>query len=225
MEGGFFGTWNMFHVQNNNGKSRVRTHINIVSWNPCSLAEEGRMEQIDMTFKNTDIVILTGTGRKAMLDLPAWQQQMTDHKVHLVGWNKKEDFSNKSAGVAIMLGKKLFRGSHTLRYDVGPQCLAGRVLSIRAKGPRYDFTIVAAYFPPKGSMPKGKWKKAADMILGWLAKQLREAPHSCTLIVGLDLNDEVGFRKDAQGPHETTGEAVGTPFARPEGMWGRSSGS
>ena len=197
-----------------------RSHINVVSWNPCSLAEEGRMEEIDQEFRNTDIVILTGTGRKAMLDLPSWQQQLPHHKVHHVGWSRKEEYSNKSAGVAIMLGKRLFRGSHTLRYDLGPQCLAGRALSIRAKGPTYDYMIVAAYFPPQGSMPKGKWRKAVDLLLTWVAKQLREAPHRCTPIIGLDLNDEMGLTRDAHGLHETTSGSVGTPFRRPEAYVG-----
>ena len=117
------------------------------------------MEEIGIAFKNIDIVIPTGTRRKAMLDLPAWQQQLSTHRVHHVRWSKKEDFSNKSAGVAIMLGKRMFRGSHTLRYDVGPPSLAGRVLSSRAKGPQYDFMIIAASFHRRDPCPRGSGRR------------------------------------------------------------------
>eukprot|EP00972_Heterocapsa_arctica_P066973 9883758-Heterocapsa_arctica.AAC.1 len=49
---------------------------------------------------------------------------------------------------------------------------------------------------------------------------LRAAPHRCTPILGLVLNDEMGWMKDEQGQHNTVGDAVGSQFGRAEAYAG-----
>eukprot|EP00972_Heterocapsa_arctica_P075768 11174973-Heterocapsa_arctica.AAC.1 len=77
--------------------------------------------------------------------------------------------------------------------------------------------IIAAYCPPPGSLPRGLWTKAVDSIMGWITMQLQAAPHRCTPILGLDLNDEMGWMKDEQGQHKT-GRCCGEPIWKSRGI-------
>eukprot|EP00972_Heterocapsa_arctica_P064042 9448926-Heterocapsa_arctica.AAC.1 len=126
--------------------------------------------------------------------------------------------SNKSAGVSILVRRSLIKGKHLNVLDSGPPEIAGRVLATRWKGPTFDYTIMAMYFPPKGATMSTKdWRKCVDLMIGWARQQLQRAPHRSTPIIGVDLNDEMGAAKEGVGLEDLRSTAVGRPGGRAEG--------
>ena len=58
----------------------------LVCWNPLSLKEEGRLDDISAEFSKAAVIILNGTGRKSAPDLPCWRQGTVNNRATFVGW-------------------------------------------------------------------------------------------------------------------------------------------
>ena len=100
-----------------------------------------------IVLKRTGIVLLPGTQVKAERALPYWVQSLHHHWAVQAGF--LSGLSNKSAGCAVLLRKRVFAQKHIAVIDCMKGELAGRSLTVRIKSGRFDFHVGVAYYPPR----------------------------------------------------------------------------
>ncbi len=122
----------------------------ILGWNPLSLRQESRREEVSEELANFDIVLLVGTRVRATPDTPITVQTMPKHWGLVAGWDpKKAGGVGRAAGVEIWF-KKSKVPRHCLHHVI-PGPAAGRTLEVRIISGRFDLTLFALYYPPKAS--------------------------------------------------------------------------
>lgn len=149
--------------------SRAAPRISVVvTYNPCSLTEPARELEISRRLRHADLLFLTGIGRKAPRDLPSWRVPHRHHWALHRGWEPRQPFANKSAGVAILLNVHIFRLAQMVYVDIGPVEFGGRVLATRFKSPRHNLFLCAMYWPARSPPPPTGISSAA-CAPGWTA--------------------------------------------------------
>ena len=120
--------------------------IKVIGYNPLSMNCEDRVLDIMEEMQTFDIVLVAGTGKKAILG------EGTHNKVHKGATMFSSGYevsmhSNKSCGTAIMIGKRLPKARfHPI--DVAPAPITGREMAMIISSRWADFTAIVAYFPP-----------------------------------------------------------------------------
>ena len=144
----------------------LHMHIELVTYNPLSLARAYRLEHIVHEL-SADILFLTGTGLKQLEGTySTWP--LNGHRVISWGYDGRQPYSNRSAGVAIVVGPRLAEAGIV---DIAwpSSCIQGRAGTIRLKSPSIDITATVAYPPPipTKAAEKAKALPAAKLTAQW----------------------------------------------------------
>jgi hypothetical protein len=101
------------------------------------------------------------------------------------GW-KPTVWSNKSAGIAILVSHALSKGV-VCTYEP-PAKLAGRVGALRIRTSTQDLSIFSVYAPPPSTLHHATHSKLIDALHAWIGDTISRAPvRTCPIIMG-DLN-------------------------------------
>ena len=118
-------------------------------YNPLSLVNYDRIHDISEVMSHVDILVLTGTQQRAPDRQRPHDTYETAHH-HVISWgHRPTKYSNRSAGVAILLSHRRFKKHQVTQVMDPPPELAGRVAAIRLKQGSLDFTVIVAYSPPR----------------------------------------------------------------------------
>lgn len=182
--------------------------LRVISYNTMSLRAVGRVPEVLGELGHVDVLVMQGTRLQA--DQGGYEVRTIEddkEKRHLVvdfGY-KRGEFTNRSAGVTMVLGRR-FRRAHVVRIASPPPQLAGRGGLVRLRQPDADVTVVGLYFPPRppehGQLRQ--WRRAIDSLVGWLQEMLESTPARSMPILAMDLNsglqyDEAGAELEVNG--------------------------
>jgi exonuclease III len=157
-----------------------------VSFNPMSLVQSCRKEDIHQYYKDSaDVIALQGTRERQRDESHSHSLYHLDDYINVVaGYGGK---SNKHAGVSLSFCKRRFREDNLISIATpGDKKLQGRALAIRTKRPNLDITYIVAYFPPPDS--SGSSIKVYVLLAAWLREVLWSLPSRTTPILLTDSN-------------------------------------
>ena len=167
--------------------------IKVVGFNPLNASSKDRLDDIGNELNNFDVILLNGTGIPNKGNIVA-ESFNTDagFKVLHSGWDRTS-MSNKSAGVSIMWGKRFRKAKFLPTLEIGGM-MQGRAIASRAIGGYFDFTAIAAYFPPIPESAKEYpvYRKCCNEIVNWVYNVLKSTPSTSTPILYCDVNDGIG---------------------------------
>ena len=83
-------------------RKRTKTSFNVVVWNPCSLIQAGRANDISCGLSGTYIVLLPGTRVRGLDDCQVEQLSLDFHIAINAGWRRGPG-TNRSAGCTVLL--------------------------------------------------------------------------------------------------------------------------
>jgi exonuclease III len=152
-------------------RSRVPRPMQLVSWNCNSLVGD-RLRDLSDELAWADIIAVQGTRLRAG-HIPARKIAAPAHTAISWGW-ARTTWSNKSAGVAILLSPRL-QASLQQHYSPPPR-LAGRAGAVRVKTNQEDVLIVNVYVPPPTSITRGTYEGLPDALFKWVQHILPSAP-------------------------------------------------
>ena len=157
----------------------MRIHVDL--WNPGSWQWPFRVEEVGKALQS-DIVICPGTQMRSY-GVELKKQVLDDYVVLLVGYGRGP-FTNKSAGMALYLRKKLFPENSLEEVNLPRKTMAGRGLSVRLRSQGFDFKVISTYFQPfAGSSKNSKvWLKGVQALLGFVKDELAQTPKRCNPI-------------------------------------------
>ena len=189
--------------------------MKVALYNPLSLRQPSRMNEMSLAMKGMDIVIVPGTQVPAIASSPSHKQQLDKHIVMHFGY-RTTAHSNKSAGCSIFLRKGRFREQHLVETISAPEKLTGRGGAVRLRSGRFDILVIAAYFPPRP--PKQSefagWKKTVDLLAAWVHNVIQHAKQRSLIVLGADLNDAFGYQMVEGIASATVSSALGAhPYA------------
>ena len=181
--------------------------LSLAVYNPLNAAADARCLQIAKELKS-DIVLLPGTGLRARKNERHFWKNLDDNYwiVHFGWW--PGSFTNKAAGCAIILNKRIFNNRDVARVAFPDDCLAGRGGMIRLVSPNFDVTAVVVYSPPRGSTTAqmAVSDKAGIRINQWAQAVSSRAPARTLLCVAGDFNGGFGLDKDGEKWSRGTGD-------------------
>ena len=174
--------------------------LKVGTYNPLSLSRQYRLEQI-IDELDCDILALSGTGTKQYVgEYSNWE--ISGNIITSFGWDSKQEFSNKSAGVAIVLGPRL-RGARIVEIKHAPKSVQGRGGLIRIKkGNELDITAVVIYPPPICGDKDAKKRalQAAKITVMWAHRQVNTAKsRTLPLLLG-DTQQRFGMTDGVRWP-------------------------
>ena len=194
-----------------------------ILYNPMSLVAAGRLIEIDKATKHAHIVCMPGTRLRCNGDYKCNDVKLKHHIAYNFGY-KPGAFTNKSAGVTVLLRKDWFKSKHLRAVTLPPVALAGRGGAIRVKSGRFDLHIVIGYQAPRPQEAKKipAWEKGTKQLQEWVRKTVANTPARCTPVVFTDLNDGLEKTEDEQqmARTEKTDTAVGTFCNSHQGLAG-----
>lgn len=165
----------------------------IIHFNPLSM-DAWRAEEISREFSKADVVVLTGTQRRAWHDKQkVTVQSLENHSELSFGWSRGQ-FTNRSAGISIMVGRRFGRAS-VRKVLEPPRSLTGRGAAVRLVAAKVDLLVVALYYPPR----TGDHMRTAEALTEWAHAVTASVGFRTCPIVCTDLNDGFGLRRDTTG--------------------------
>jgi exonuclease III len=168
-------------------RPRVPRPLQIVSWNANSLVGD-RLHDLSDELAWADVIAVQGTRLRAG-HIPARKIAAAAHTAISWGWARTA-WSNKSAGVAILLSPRL-QASLQQHYSPPPK-LAGRAGAVRLRTNQEDVLIINLYVPPPTSVSRGTYDGLLDALFQWIQQLLAAAPVRTMPIVMGDLNTGFG---------------------------------
>ena len=170
--------------------------LKLLQWNPMSLVQAGREQEISERFKQFPICVLVGTQIRAMQGRQIFERDLEQHKAVHFGYGRG-GLTNKSCGISIMLHKRWFRAPQiATRWCAGERnaAIRGRGGAVRLRSGRFDITVIGIYIAPRPSRaePKAKWIRQVDAVCEWIEWLLTQLPARTTPMLALDLNDGLG---------------------------------
>lgn len=177
-------------------------------YNPMTVSYMDRFEDVSATLSGADIVLLLGTQRRAPPGLDIDQFTAPAHRGLSWGHGRWK-YSNKPAGVAILTNQKRLPAENVVKYWTPGASIRGRAGAARWKTRQLDVTCIVAYYPPRGSLSAEDMQGAVVGITRFIDDVLREAPRRSAVVLGMDLNDQIGLEDNGErlvdyegiGPH------------------------
>ncbi len=122
-----------------------------MAYNPQSLVEKGREEELVEGLKWARVIGMTGTIIRVQHG-PYRLRSVGAHAVHHFGWQRGH-FTNKSAGVCICLDRRVSPRKCHNQVAFPPRGLAGRGGAVRIKMATIDILVVTIYLAPHLGCP------------------------------------------------------------------------
>ena len=181
--------------------------LTVASWNVASLLKVYRIAQISNRFAQTALVALQGT-RIPARGLPHSGETTSDHFIVHAGWQRGA-YTNKFAGVCLLIHNKKFSPKNLKQISVPPPALQGRGLAVTLVRGALRLKPIVAYVPPaaKQARKNPAYRKACSQLIGWIRKEIEATPTNTIPIVLIDGN--FGLKPACAGDF-TCG-----PFTRP----------
>jgi hypothetical protein len=193
--------------------------MRLIAWNPQNFSSVQRREAISNELANIYVCILPGTMNRGydndvkIFDLP-------EHIEFRFGWQPGK-YTNKSAGISILLSKRVFSRQDIRTCSTPCKDLLGRGGKVRVKNKKFDLTIIGAYFPPKGCGGSNNYSKAVHKLTDELEKWCSDIPSRSTPLMFADLNDHLGTATAADELHRTDNfENIGNYMSGVENLAG-----
>jgi len=179
--------------------------MRVIAYNPQTVKEQARLEEISATFKHADFVVLIGTNEKARTDEKVHHSSTERHKWWHWGWNWSRA-SGPATGIAFGLRGRTFQEKDVYKVYEGDEELKGRVAGLRIRNASCDYTCLAAYYPTKQDGRKAKaYKNTTEKINNWLEKKIEQTPSRSTLLICCDLNDTLKEKHEAMEEEKAKG--------------------
>ncbi|CAK0810460.1 unnamed protein product, partial [Prorocentrum cordatum] len=174
----------------------LTARMRLISWNPMPLQDCDRRIEISRELQHVDAVLLSGTQTKT---IDAYDTHSTTEFLMLkFGWHhcNKNTTGSKSCGTEIWHSRRWFRKSHIVKVCQTPAAIRGRVGAVRVKSSQFDYTFIAAHFPPRAPRrtTATKHEVIVDKITAHLRDVLASLPNRTCVFIGADLND--GLKRD-----------------------------
>jgi len=166
----------------------------VVNWNPCSLRQEGRVEDIDDELGKNDIVILSGTALRSWARGKHAPRLWAGKHFHSVQFGYgSSPFVNKSCGGTLLLSKRRFGNTLRLQKLLLPEpALRGRVGAALVRSREDSVWVGFAYYPPRpqkaAEMPV--YIKTCEMVTEWITVFWTAARNTELAFLGMDVNDQ-----------------------------------
>lgn len=159
--------------------------MRIASYNPMSMLQAGRWDDLAVQFKSIHVIAVIGT------------QLSTEHEVeqHRTGNFQRLDWGrgDRSTGVSLLLRRDVFPRSCVRKHFTPPESLKGRVGGVRVRTGCMHVALFAVYIPPcDGAKQSGR--VASDIFL-WLSAIIDGLPHRCVPVMCMDANAHIGKEK------------------------------
>ena len=184
--------------------------LKLLQFNPMTAAAADRVQDIVGETPNFHITVLTGTAAKAQSGEEGVMWKDVDGTLVLeAGWARGQ-YTNKSAGCAILLGKP-FRRSNVTHTWCTKKSLAGRGVAAKVVTRNTRLLVAGLYFPP----PPNKnskfpaYKKACDKLIEWLGSLSPMFSSGCWPAIAVDLNSGLGLTHDGREWQRVCSTAVG----------------
>ena len=171
--------------------------VKVAGYNPLSSSHEDRKVDIVDELRSFDFVLLAGTGcRELEGGIPP--RSFDGATMYSAGFSKQQ-FSNKSCGVSIVVGPR-FKNLKVHAVIKTPPEIGGRGIALRVSARWADFTLVSLYFPPVpwSSHKLPAYRKTCRLIVDWYLEVLNCTPGTSTPLTYADVNDGLGLRKVRQ---------------------------
>ena len=166
-----------------------------VLYNCLSAARPARLEQI-IQETNADALLVTGLRWRTTLSRSYETLYFGRFLAVIFGYGPKASYSNRSAGVAVVLGPRL-RGY--IQTILSPSwSLQGRCGAVRVKSAGFDLLFAVGYVNPVTESGRKRLMqiKSARLTCEWVASTCRAAPSRCTPLAGGDWNTGFGINSD-----------------------------
>ena len=172
--------------------------IKMMVYNCCSALGD-RMQDIAEETASIDIIILIGTRCRAYSEAVVSYAITRNKKHKLLSWGwRKGAYSNRSAGVAVILGPCL--STATMRIMEPPTSAAGRVAAMRVKTKTKDLLLIPVHLPPKG-MPEQERQDCVMEILKFIDKVIQQSPKRTIPIIAGPRGGDQQRDEEMIGPH------------------------
>ena len=185
--------------------------LKLAEYNPLSATRPYRLDHIVNELAAV-ILWMSGTGfKQAFGNRSNWNLE-GGYRIFSWGWDGRQQYSNKSAGVAIVLGPRLSDVRVTCISEP-PSSLQGRGGKIIIKQHDLDLTLVCSYPQPvtgKGEQCK-RAATGAKLAAQWAIAQLNTAKGRSTPLLLGDLQQKFGLTNSEKWP------GVGPFFAKERG--------
>ena len=181
-------------------------------YNPLSLRQPSRMNEMSLAMRVMDIIIAPGTQALALASSPSHKQRLDKHTGMYFGY-RKTAHSNKSAVCSTFLEKGRFREQHVVEFISAPEKLTGKGGAVRLRSGRFDTATYFPLRPPKHSEFAG-WKRTVDLLAAWVHNLIQHAKQGSLIVLGTDLHDGMGHQMVEGIASTTVSSALGDhPFA------------
>ena len=167
------------------------------TYNPLSLLQPGRIDDIITEFRDDAVIGLPGTKiRRGRL----WQDEFivrrwAEYDVYHWGWDNVT-FSNRSAGVCLAVNRRVFPRA-TRRQICSPLVsIRGRAGAIRYRVKCRDVLLISMYLPPETSASS---KMASDKVARWVERLVISVGARVEVILLADANAHLGRHRYMEG--------------------------
>ena len=173
--------------------------ISVAEYNPLSISRTSRLEHIIHELK-ADIICISGSGQKQDKRRQSYTNWLeAGYRVISWGWDGNAKYSNKSAGVMILLGPRL--SAANIVEVMSPDFeLQGRCGGLRCKSKSIDISIVVGYPPPITGKGDERAHQAAASLhtAAWCIGKVNTAKmRSLPLLVG-DMQCKWGLTSNGE---------------------------
>lgn len=176
------------------GADFMRGELHTMTYNPLNARAE-RAEDISLALCKADVVLLLGTQRRLGDGqcVSRVGRSLPHHDMYCFSYHPLAMQSNKSAGCAILLRRRTFKGAKVMDIRWPDFELSGSGGMLRVKGQEVDIGLIAGYFPPWAAKrsEQDKWQQTLKGLVGWTSSAARRLPSRCTPVTGVDLNDDL----------------------------------
>jgi hypothetical protein len=155
----------------------------ITAYNPLAAAEVERVAHIAQVLRHSAIVGLSGTQRRQYGEETYSCRSVQTHRALEWGWRPKSQFTNKAAGVTLLLSKRWVRQKSIKRILSPPPPLAGRLGGAVIKT-TFHMLVIVAYFPYTPSSSRGKitWRNCWNAMINWIEERYRGLKGACYMV-------------------------------------------
>ena len=115
--------------------------MKFIGLNPCSVAQRGRLEEISSRFASADIILLAGAWFRSRMGL---RHEFFFYSKHMCvhSWYIQAAFTNRSAGVSVLLRKGFMNKSHIANISLPDKMLVGG-LAVQVKSNLIDIKFTS----------------------------------------------------------------------------------
>ena len=170
--------------------------VHFAVYNPLSVKQSYRREDISCHLKGIDIIAVPGTAQRhsAIVPTPYIVGRFPHHIRWSWGFGLAAAYSNKSAGIDIFIRKRSFNKRNITRVWSPPKSMQGRAGAVRIQNGGTDICFIAGYIPPfKGpARKKAAFLQLLHIFFSWTYDIVAAMPNRCLPIIAMDGNLKYG---------------------------------